>query len=504
MKLFLTLIIAILQVEAATTIYVDPNGDDTDGSSWAHAKRSPKSVNCDADGIGYISGGTTVQVYTNMQDWTPVGSATAANPFTWIVSSEAGHNGVAWMDSGTNSFLLKGFTGVNFSGSPGLTNLVLSNSVNLAIYADTSSSGHFTNVQVYGSSRFLGVTNLFFSHCNFKGFNNSDYTLQFNGTKLASDPESYTGNVFADCVIDSARMDDGSGFGADGVSGMGSNTSFLRCLITAHFYPDYIWGQHMDGVQAGEGARYVWIEGCILENISNYFLFWEFYGGVDFDHFVCINNIFRCNASTTNALAGSSGIVLGPQLVSGHNYSDILIANNTFIDLYGGGAINCGQQTRSNNWSRTYFLNNLMVNCGNTGGGRNAFSFDAADGSNPVTGSTNGVTIACNFAVAGANGNTSITPGQLATATGSTVTLTSYTPLSTSNDARPTVAPVGLNLTALSLGFGDIGSDFDSITRTNWNVGAFDVPGASSPLVTVPVLVSGAVRFSGAVNLSTQ
>lgn len=466
--------LASMSVKAAEW-YVDATATGTkNGKSWANAWTDVRQAGGLAPGdIVNISGGPVggEKVYTT-KDWVPSGGV-KGNHVIYRVAQEPAHAGTVVFDGkGVSEWWCKKSVNVTITGDyQGQTNIVVKGYW-LALYADNSVDAKFDHIQMYNAVRFNPGINIELSNCYIQAPNGSDFVVLWN-VKPDSYPGSYTNNSIHNCILRGPRQNDSTGMGADIIQA-GSCSSVYSNLISPYFVDKFNGGQHQDGWQNNEAGENVRIFANIFENIGNYAVYWEFYNKADFRNLHIFNNVFRHTSSLQNATGYNVGVVVGPQRQSGQTISNVVVANNTFVDLFGRSAIAMGQGGTSNNWVDCKIVNNLTYNCGG-GGGSPAIAFENADAFNPTAGSTNGVLLACNQMIKGSRGSSQIFPAQsLAAATLESFKFRSYVELSPSSNYVPEMSPLR------GIALGDIfTTDMTGAQRLSWTVGAFESAAAS-------------------------
>ncbi len=449
------------------------------GVNWANAWTNLAKVKGVLPGdTVYISGGSASKTYSvfngTYYQWIPLDSGNGADgaPITYKVGQDVGHNGTVIFDGkGTNYWYGGGWRNGVVSGEyQGKSHMIVTNLGQTAIIADNAQNVRFEYINIYGAVRFNGATNIELSHLNIIAPNGSDYVINWNVFPFPANSISFTNNQIHDCVISGPMDASRPGFGADGIQS-GRNTSVYGNLFSPYYVPSYNGGQHLDGWQnlGGSNCR---VFGNIFENIPNYAIYWECFGSVS--NVFVYNNLFRHNVTFAQASGPNIGVAFGPQQVNGCTFSNIVVANNTFSDFFGRVAIGMGQLKTTNTWQQSYLVNNLFVNS------TPVQFFNSASGFQDTY--TNGLTIACNLAYAGARGNSTFTPGQsLAPSVGSVLPFVNYSELSSSNDLRIRASQsvdvfVGMNLASI------FQQDADGKQRPavgNWSVGAYEVSGGT-------------------------
>ena len=439
------------------------------GTSWANAWTNLNAITgISAGDTVYISGGSTSKTYLDPY-WTPAGG-TAGNPITYKIGQETGHSGLAIFDgNGVNlSFLYANIKNVKIDGEyEGQTRFLSTNCATTAIHCDGASDVWLNHIIVDGIVRFNPGTNITLSHLTVRSRALTSANIVWEVRRKASEPDAFTNNVIRNCHILMPCNDTTPSWGSDGIAG-GRCTSVYSNIFEAWYYTDAgeaESGRHADGWQ-NLGNSMCAIYANKFQNIANYGIFWEPSGNVS--NVWIYNNVFYNNDTLSHASEASVGVVFG-QRTAGSTVSNVLVANNTFVDWFGRGAITMGDDPgESSTWAGVVVANNLTYNTGKAG------SYASIDVS-LNGGGTNGISILKNKAISGTRGTNVISPSQLVAAGGDNgVAFVSYSELSDSNDARllsSDTAAIGYGLD-LSVYFT---TDADGNARgATWDLGAFE------------------------------
>ena len=472
--------IFLVQMAGAASWYVDNAATGSrNGTSWANAWTNLASVTgISAGDTVYISGGSTTKTYYlwggSFREWVPAnyGSGTAGNRITYKIGQEAGHNGVAIFD-GTNApsaqgggrFKVQGWKHGTISGDyNGGNNIIVTNVESGSLLGDYASDVTVDHVTYYSGVRFNSATNIELSFCYIKPLTNApDYCVFWGVYPSDENSTAFTNNVIRNCDLVAPVSETTPAWGTDMIQG-GKNSLVISNRFSTYTIPLNTEWQHTDGWQ-NLGNSYCRVEANDFLNIANYAIYWECIG-VSATNVWVINNVFR-HTLTASASGSSIGVVIGPQGTSGKLFKNIIVANNSFADWYGRLAIGMGQLTTTNTWEDSFVINNLMVNCVPL-----QFFNSSPSVANTVT---NGISILHNKAQAGADGNTTFTPGQLFTpGGGATIGFVDYTKLSAANDLHL----LSSDTAAIDLGY-DLSAyfttDADGNTRSGtWDLGAYE------------------------------
>lgn len=326
-------------------------------------------------------------------------------------------------------------------------------------------------------------SNIVIRYCTVR-YARADYAFRCSGFSSGS----FTNYVIHNCDVLLNADFSGSNGGPDGLGGGGGLT--FHDNIVKWTNGVVVPGQHPDGVQElGNGFCLIYNNqfrnplnsGVKFEPLAPA-TYWS--SCLAYNNLVCIDDPTYAASGTFNGKGfelGSGGSMSG--------VTNILIANNTIVDMLGLG-INGG----SGCWPVTSFgvTNNLIYNCGKNAGAGSQYGPAA-------------VILDYNSVTAGATGFPNLSIATNCTGSGytnfvqahipGTPTFTQYTPYSATNVYNLTANVAGADLSAY------FATDITGATRTvPWTIGAYQ---ASTPASTTnpPVVVLGKVVLRGAVNL---
>jgi len=487
------------------------------GSSWANAWTSLTRVSGVTNGsIVYISGGPlggAGQVYSNVGDWAPPGG-TAAHPITYEIGQDGTHSGVATftgaqpstyanVDGGHQLMrFISGGSYFAFSGDyQGLQQIVITN-----YYAVTNSpqdmwttadlSGDwpenpvilcaggagvkFDHLRVFGEIESSAV-NTEIAWCLVQPPNSQAACIDMY-TPCPADGQTITNSVHNCTLRGPQQYPNVVGIGATALQG-GWCVAVYSNLFSPYFLGSGVSFQngssansvHQDGWQNLGGSN----DHCydnIFENIPNYMVFWDPVSGNSTSNIWIYNNVFRATSNWLSEAALAAGqnenaIVIGSQVGgAAYSWSDIIVANNTMVDLINAGAsvIGIGGSDPAT-WSNCLVANNLIYDSGLKG--HYVITFTSDDGS------TDGIRFADNYTGAGAYGGASLSVAQLPPPGGSgTVAFMSYTAFSTNNDLHLAATDTactgqGINLSAY---FGTAADGTARPASSAWDIGAYE------------------------------
>lgn len=371
----------------------------------------------------------------------------------------------------------------------GQTRFMSTNCTTTTIHIDGASDVWLDHIIVDGIVRINPGTNITLSHLTVRTDPLTSANIIWEVRRKASEPDAFTNNVIRNCTIIMPCNDATPSWGSDGIAG-GRCSSVYSNTFTTYYYTDAgegETGRHADGWQ-NLGESWCAIYANKFENIANYGIFWEPSGNVS--NIWIYNNAFFNNDTLSHAQEAAVGVVFG-QRTAGSTIASCLIANNTFIDWFGRGAITAGDDPgESSTWS-LIVANNLTYNTGKPGSYASiSISLNG--------GGTNGVSILNNKAISGARGTNSITPSQLAAPGGDdSIAFVSYSELSDSNDADL----LSSDTAAKDAGF-DLSAYFttDAKGRTRsgtWDLGSYEYTAPASSRAFSAQIGGRSVTFGG-------
>lgn len=372
-RLLLFLSIGI-EISHGAVRYVDSavstNGN---GQSWATAWKNVTNIT----GVGagdtvYISGGATSQTYV-INTWWTAPSGVSGNPFTLAISPEAGRNGKAiFKANGVNQFL-GNVNWVTLDGhlptdAPNQNHFETQGYWNIFYSArDTSKPTTNRGIVLRGFDTFDGATCFMYqtdqcevSYCYFGLVLDTGTRPKITG--IGKDgPKDFGRNLvhhneFHQYYI--RGVDSGGNNGNDCMKEPQScdiyNNRFIGHLKSGN---SPVGGDHQDGIQTANDD-YLRVYGNYFENMANYMVYWEFFGGGTHRNMYCYNNVFNYSDATLTSQP-SSAIAFGDH-DSGGLFTNVQIFNNTFQG--GGRTIAMGQPKNTTSGNR--IQNNLMLNAG--------------------------------------------------------------------------------------------------------------------------------------------
>jgi hypothetical protein len=361
----LLLLFLLCSSALGATRYVDSAATGSaDGTSWANAWTTLAAITgLSAGDTVYISGGTTgnTKSYTCPSNWNPP-SGTVGNRITYQIGQTAAHNGVV-IFSGSGTWLT-GPTDINLSGDAGdgvrhfrLTGcaLITYQGINRTriSYLDCPSG---LGVAENTGFRLSGATAMEVDHCYLKT------TVVRNGhgfTWHSMVGGTYDVNTIHDNTILVPYQ--GGGLGSDGMYIDGDGFSIYNNLIQA-YYVAGANGDHADGWQ-GAGGRYIKIYNNVIVDFANYGLFGEAYASGYQDTFVYNNLVLISDSGILGGYPG--GIIFGANVSSARSFIDVVIANNTIVDLDDHMAISLNSVgSYPATFTDCYIQNNVIVGSG--------------------------------------------------------------------------------------------------------------------------------------------
>jgi hypothetical protein len=368
---------------SAAVRYVDGSvASSGNGQSWVTAWKAVANITgLSAGDTVYFSGGSAGQTYS-ASNWTPAGG-TRANPITYAVGQDAGHNGMVTF-TGSGNFLSGNLTGVSINGAVnGQQRMTANYGNNAVIYSDGQNTSGF---------KFLYVIFTGGIWCR------SEYVeiAYCNGTS----PLSFTDDSMIAHIGDAGTQGWGvnsihnnyfkcwrkktAGQGFDCLKWCGSMNVYSNQFIAA-YNASYTGGQHGDGWQ-GNG-EYVQIYNNHYENWISYPILNEMYGNCA--HWRIYNNIFLSGTESGIDWGAHQAIAIGFNPSSPGTMTDFIIANNTIVGNGSSRGIHINYPSAGTIGSGCYIVNNIIYNSAssvltgsgnpivsnNTGGGTAGLAF---------------------------------------------------------------------------------------------------------------------------------
>lgn len=495
------------------------------GTSWANAWTNLDAINTirsqflaskvkGGDTV-YISGGVSSQTYTAVNDGAnylvPAGG-TPTNHVNYCVGVDASHNGSVIFDGQNQApfWMGQGIQNVTVSG-----NMIVTNYSNLAVYGDNASSLKLDGLHIYDSVRFNGGTDIEISSCFVQAPNNQDYVISWGvNPSVLSFP--YDKCSIHGCTISAPRQNDNSGGGSDLIQFSGGGYSVYSNLFTTYYVASFTEGQHQDAMQTSGATSDIQIYDNVFQNMANYMIFWSPFQSVPQTNrnVFIYNNIFQENAPMAMDTGYTLGIAFSMQGGASGTmfFTNVVIANNTFVDMFGRAAMGMGMNGTQTN---VYIVNNLFYNCGGHNSDGSVANTAIGIGGGASSWSKAGMNIQYNEIEAGSLGNNSCTPSQsIAPAGLSTVQFVSYALVSPNNDLHlastdKAARGQGQNLTGL---FPFLNKDKDGNPRPatgNWDIGAYQyaAAGMGTNIVNPPVILGNppsVVTTNSSVDVTTN
>ena len=304
------------------------------GLSWATAWRGHNEI----AGVGagdtvYVSGGTSEKVYS-MGSFTACPNGTAGSPFTLAIGKEAAHNGLAIFRNSTGSIeWLRNRNHVTIDGrGPNNEPRFQVENYNLALYMDAGVTGiRFLGVNCPESQvRMLNSKIVEIGWCVFGGNHKIDGGPPWIwGIGQGSGDLGYgNGSSIHDNTVwlfylhgVDAEGDNGD----DAIRDIGNcdvyNNRFISRLTTG-----FAGDNHQDAIQTQ--GRYIRIFNNYFENLANYMIFYESFGGGTKRDVQIFNNVFNYSDPMLTRQP-SQAIAIGGHN-SGTRYENFHVFNNTF------------------------------------------------------------------------------------------------------------------------------------------------------------------------------
>jgi hypothetical protein len=494
---FVVFTLGLLTSARAATWYVDNTATGlNNGTSWTNAWTNITLISgVSAGDTVYISGGPvgSSQTYNLTGVGWPGLAGSSNNPITYIIGQDGTHSGVAVFNGGgvgnPTWITINGNyqnTGSHFVFTNVFPNAIAGNQLGFAlryttVQAAINLTGHLTEldhvviVPAYNSL-------------------STDIVLTDNSAQAPVD------NFVHDCTITAMRQAPLSGTGMCdcntmtniALSGCGDwgldisgGVTVSNCLFNTAAITNYATGTLSSNAKHGDAIQ---LNGALTGSCSsvrilgNTFLNWPQSAVVSYagNYGCCVvfTNIWICNnvfdytapdfAANASPCDGSWAIALyplPPNVVP--PFSNVIVANNTIVDQYGGG-IALG--TYFTNGTGNAVVNNLVMTQGGNG----------ADVTTPVSASTSTIWVACNKVTGVPSGcfDPSIqppnNPGPLST---SPVTFVNWVPFSPGNDFHLASTDTGATGNGTNWPMQFFTADKDGNPRPSsgpWSLGAYE------------------------------
>ena len=366
LKFAIIAIISLANVCLAKVCYVDSAATGArDGTSWANAWTHPSHmVGVGSGDTVYVSGGTSSKKYMFNDYWNPP-DGSSGNPLVIANGRDAGHTGLVVFESAVPlQTTLYGLRWVKFD--------FWHNNTQRLEFKGPSTTG----CNVLDDDNSVGFT-LLGAVLNWRiRMYSADYlelgdrTFNSEGRKLSGGPGwvigigtnvsgAYSKNKIHHCTFKLFYLrtpDQYGDNGDDGIQNVGSidiyNNNFISLVTTGS-----AGANHQDAIQTGYG--FVRIFNNYFENISNYAIFIEYYGG---GHSLRVfNNIINYTDPQLTANP-TCGIAIGERYPK--ECSDILVSNNLVRGGNRGIAIGGGYWGEPDHYVDTHAVNNVFYQGG--------------------------------------------------------------------------------------------------------------------------------------------
>jgi len=399
-SLFALIVILSVSPTIAATRYVDSSATGANnGTSWTDAWTTLPTIltsELHAGDTVYISGGTTSKEYP-ASDW-HVKSGTLGAPITYQIGQEAGHNGIAifdadggqWLDDGSGGNFVMNY--VTLSGhvvGDSLMHFVITNlacPINMGQRSDGVNPGTGIKLLYIDFGRFNYGMSIWYSkmveigYCRFYKTVNIYPNSQAGSWVFTSYGSSLTGygsNSVHDCTLFLPRFKISEPIGDDGLSIHGYSWDIYNNRFESYSGSAYYTetGQHMDAIVMAYGAYYR-IYNNQFYGMGDSCIYIDIYQG-DFNHGLVYNNVamtVHTNAwfldrlvdgqvVTASAHTGISLVDYGDMGNGAKMISDLLIANNTIVDIPGTAFEGVHATPPEGTYINCVFANNLAIHC---------------------------------------------------------------------------------------------------------------------------------------------
>jgi hypothetical protein len=288
-------------------------------------------------------------------------AGTKANPITYAVGQDAGHNGTVTY-TGTGNFLQGTLTGISINGEvSGNRHMTISSAYNWTIYSDTASTNGFKLLYVNFTAPIWGRgTGYEIGYCygiSPLSMLDDSYIAHIGENDSNHNSNSIHNNYFQVWRIRS------SGYGQDLLKWIGGSNIYNNTLIAA-YNASYTGNQHGDGIQTGSNG--VWLYNNYFEGFISYPIYDEMTGNAS--GWRIFNNVINAVVADAGSIdwAAYQAMALGAS--SGNPVvTDYIVANNTVIGnghtngihfLKGGTPATAG--------TGCYIVNNIVYNSNTT------------------------------------------------------------------------------------------------------------------------------------------
>jgi len=380
-KLIFTIVIILIASTAhAANWYVDNAVSVSgDGTSWATAWKNLTNITrVTAGDTVYISGGSTGNTQTYAVPtgaWQPTGGS-LGNPITYQIGQDAGHNGtvIFTIPSGTNPWLYLDTSQSNLvisgDAGDGAQHFKITNEACAGYGCVDGNLGRANHVRIsYVNFQTQGSIMYFWNN----GGSGYATGLEIDHNVMDADPSAdhlifiapactgYGQNWIHDNVMTGLTLSNGLGvdFIQDGFGCLDIYNNWFHSSVGA-----YTSGQHQDGYQSISNVQYLKIYNNRFTNISNYAIYIEgAASGSNGANLMFYNNQIEYTDSAFGS-GGHQGIAIGPH-VGGLSWTNVLVANNTFVDYVGSWCIavrDPGPYSPPVTWTNVRVINNICWN----------------------------------------------------------------------------------------------------------------------------------------------
>lgn len=370
-RLIFTIAIILWAASAHAAVwYVDNTATGSNnGTSWSNAWTAVRSISWSSVSPGdtiYISGGSTSQTY-NEALGTPK-SGNVGNPITISIGQDSGHNGTAIFTMATY-WLSGSFSNVNITGNYGGANHFRVASSNSSYVWYSSGSGvTLANIvlsyvdfpNMYSGVHISNLTwpnNIEISHCMFQkldtGIGGPDdviYGLEGSNYNTCA----YGRHKIHDCTF---YIPASGAYGDDGIKwgcGIDFYNNYVKVVIGS-----YSNTQHADVMQLNES--YYRIYNNTFEDVGEslvYLSSWD--GPKTLTGLLFYNNLVVNSHTPASDVARALDFLSEDAGLGGTYFTDIIVANNTFVDWTKGVFVI--RESAANSYTNCYIKNNIFKN----------------------------------------------------------------------------------------------------------------------------------------------